>query len=121
MLKLRMPGLSREKIKLSLSNQNITYDGRDIALIYKEIDFILCSLHAMGSFYYDKERSLYENETTKFIDNSLICERLAAIRAKLDIKIDSQIGNDEKDDLERICESTPYWKKPGDYCKEIWI
>lgn len=34
---------------------------------------------------------------------------------------DLSVGEDEMDDIERICEDIPYWRKPGDSCKEIWV
>lgn len=106
------------------SNLKIEYNGAEIAMIIKELSYILCSLHDMGSYYADKinqRRKEYERETTQFIDNSLVCNRLAKIRAVLTEQFDLELGNDEMDDLERICEDIPYWSKPGDFSTEMWI
>ena len=47
-------------------NNRITYSGQDIIAIIKEISYILCSLHDMGSFYVEKPIIEYEKETTSF-------------------------------------------------------
>lgn len=116
-----MPNFSREKSKIHVENEIITYNGEDMLTAIKEINYILCSLHDMGSFYLSKERRDYETETTQFIDNSLICDRLAAIRTFLVSGFDLKEGEDDMDDVERTCQEIPYWTKPGDQCQEIWI
>lgn len=120
-----MPNFSNEKNKLNNNNNlKIIYNGAEIAMVIKELSYILCSLHDIGSYYADKidqERKEYERETTKFIDNSLVCNRLAKIRGVLTEQFDLELGSDEMDDLERICEDIPYWSKPGDFSKDIWI
>ena len=115
---------SRELNKISEENEKVTYDGMQVALILKELDFILVSLHKIGSYYAEDIRTnkeQYQKETTQFIDDSCVCSRLAKIRAILTQKFDLQEGEDGLDDIERICEHIPYWHKPGDYCDEIWI
>lgn len=110
--------------KLKESNRQITYDGEIIAMIIKELQFIVCSMDHMGSYYADKldeMRQEYEKETTQFTDNSWVWNRLGAIRAVLSEPFDTELGDDEMDDLERICEDIPYWSKPGDFSTERWI
>ena len=102
-------------------NNRITYSGQDIIAIIKEISYILCSLHDMGSFYVEKPIIEYEKETTSFIDNSIVCDRLAAIRGCSTKNINLDEGEDGLDDIERACENIEYWSKPGDYSKEIWL
>lgn len=119
-VEVKMQNFIRERNRLKDNNQQITYEGEVIATVFKEIDYILCSLHDIGSYYVDKEKEEYEKETTKFIDDSFVCNRLAAIRTILLEPFDLSLGKDEMDDVERICEDTPYWSKPGDSCKEIW-
>ena len=112
------------KINLKESNRKITYDGEIIAMIIKELSFIGCSMDHMGSYYADKlnhMRQEYEKETTQFTDNSWVWNRLAAIRYVLSEPFDSELGDDEMDDLERICEDIPYWSKPGDFSTERWV
>lgn len=116
--------LRYENNKLMNVNQEITYDGNEIAKVYRELNFILCSLNQIGSYYADKLekcRNEYERETNSFIDNSLICSRLAKMRRVLEAGFDLQLGEDGMDDLERICEDIPYWSKPGDYTEDLWI
>lgn len=122
--KLKMQNSLNGNSNLKESNQKITYSGESIAMIIKELSYILCSLHDMGSYYVDKMKQMkqeYEKETTQFIDNSLVCHRLAVIRGVLSEPFDSEVGDDEMDDLERVCEDIPYWSKPGDFSTEMWI
>lgn len=110
-------------MQLNSNNQKIVYDGEDIVNVLKEINFILCSLHDIGSCYADRidEKHQYEKETTDFIDNSRICERLAHIRSKLTEGFDLTLGDDDMDDLERACRNINYWSKPGDSSNEFWV
>ena len=111
-------------MKLNESNETVEYAGHDIVNILKEIDYMLISLHRMGSYYADKgEESSqdYEKETTDFIDETMMCDRLAAIRAKLSEAFDSYLGDDDMDDLERACMDIDYWSSPGDRNKQRWV
>lgn len=110
-------------MKLNEHNEKIVYDGEDMVNILKELDYILVSLHQMGSYYSDKSdnKQEYERETTQFIDETAVCERLAAIRAKLSESFDRSLGEDDMDDLERACMDIEYWTKPGDRCKDRYI
>ena len=121
---MKTTDFSKDLNKLREDNEKITYDGMQVALILKELDFILVSLHKIGSYYAEDiitKRDQYEKETTQFIDNSCVCPRLAKIRSVLSQKFDRQEDEEGLDDLERICEQIPYWHKPDDYCDEIWI
>ena len=111
-------------MQLNRNNKKITYNGEDIVNVLKEINYILCSLHDIGSSYadsIDENRRQYEKETTDFIDNSHICERLAHIRSKLTEGFDLTLGDDDMDDLERACQYINYWSKPGDSSNEFWV
>ena len=103
------------------TNKQIIYNGNEMLLVLQEIEFILLSLHKIGSFYADKDRREYEKETTEFIDNSLICERLAKMRTFLVSKFDLNEGEDEMDDIERACENIQHWTKPGGFSQEKWM
>ena len=114
---------SKDLNKLREDNEKVTYDGMQMALILKELDFLVVSFDKIGSYYAEDirtNREQYEKETMQFIDNSWVGPRLANIRAILTQKFNLQEGEDELDDIERICEQIPYWHKPGDYCDEIW-
>lgn len=111
-------------MKLNSNNRSIAYKGEDIVSVLNEISFILCSLHNIGSCYadcIDEKRHEYEKETTDFIDNSHICDRLANIRSKLTEGFDLTLGDDDMDDLERACQRINYWSKPGDSSNEFWV
>lgn len=51
----------------------------------------------------------------------MICDRLAKMRAFLSSGFELQEGEDEMDDIERICAEIPYWTKPCEFCKEKWL
>ena len=99
-------------MELRPQNEKITYKGEDMLDILKELSFILCSLHDIGSCYadcIDEKRHEYEKETTDFIDDSRVCERLAHIRSKLTEGFDLTLGDDDMDDIERACCDIRYW------------
>ena len=80
---MKTTDFSKDLNKLREDNEKITYDGMQVALILKELDFILVSLHKIGSYYAEDistKREQYEKETTQFMDNSLVNPRLAKIR-----------------------------------------
>ncbi len=95
-------------------NRKIILQGSEAIHIIKELSFILCSLHDMGSYYCDKNKYDYEKETTRFIDESLIVNRLADIRKLIVEKFNLELGDDDMDDIERESLNIPYWKIPGD-------
>ena len=102
-------------------NNRITFNGNQMLQVLQEIEFMLISLHKIGSYYFDKDECEYAKETTNFIDNSQICERLAKIRTYLSSEFDLSEGEDEMDDIERACEKIKYWTKPGDFFQEKWL
>lgn len=109
------------KNMLSDANKQVTYRGEDMLSVLQEIEYMLISLHKMGSYYCDKDRRCYEEETTRFIDNSLICDRLAKIRRCVCVGFDLQAGEDEMDDVERVCAGLPVWTQPGEYSTEQYL
>lgn len=106
---------------LNSSKERVEYKRNEMLAILMELDYILCSLHTMGSFYSDKDKEQYEKETTRFIDDNLICDRLAAIRHVLSDSFDKDLSENDLDNVERIFETIPYWRKPGDFCDKFWI
>ncbi|MGN0466003.1 MAG: hypothetical protein ACI4F9_06590 [Lachnospiraceae bacterium] len=103
-------------------NDSILYTREEMFLVLKEIEFILSSLDHMESYYYDRDKKEYEVETTRFINNSLVCSRLAAIRTILSIPFDKDLSTEEQEAIDDILsEETPSWKKPGDYCDDVWV
>ena len=120
---MKTPNFLKDPNKLREDNEKVTYDGMQVALILKELDFLVVSFDKIGSYYAEEirtNREQYEKEIMQFMDNSWVGPRLANIRAILTQKFNLQEGEDELDDIERICEQIPYWHKPGDYCDEIW-
>lgn len=95
-------------------NEKIELSGEEAIDILKEINVILISLHDMGSYYMGQNTNEYEKETTRFVDEWKVTERLSKIRGILSSKFDNSLGCDDMDDLERAMESLKYWEKPGD-------
>ena len=116
-----MENFLKETNTIKQENQKIMYSGDKMLLVLQEIEFMLLSLHKIGSYYFDKDRREYERETTDFIDHSFICDRLAKIRTYLSSEFDLEQGKDEMDDIERACENVHYWEKPGDFFHEKWL
>ena len=103
------------------ANKKITLSGEELIEALKEIELILISLHKMGSYYgekfienEDKYKTEYEIETTRFIDDWSVTQRLAKVRRILSEKFDDTLGEDDMDDLERAMEGLKYWANPGD-------
>ncbi|AGF57451.1 hypothetical protein B0P06_004250 [Clostridium saccharoperbutylacetonicum] len=103
-------------------NKNITYTFDELKEVLEELEMILISLHKMGSYYGEKfhtygeemYRGEYEKETTRFIDEWRVCEKLAKVRSILSDRFDRTLGEDYMDDLEREMDEIRYWSKPGD-------
>lgn len=93
-------------------NRKITITGEDALDALKEIEFILISLHRMGSFYAENPAALddYRKETTEFIDNFNITQRLAKVRTKIAQHFDDTLGDDDMDDVERYLSDLKFWQ-----------
>ncbi|NHB59597.1 hypothetical protein G9F32_16520 [Acinetobacter sp. 194] len=96
-------------------NETIVLQGIELIDVLKEINYILISLHKIGAYYalnlpnsYDE----YAKETTRFIDDNNITQRLANIRSLLSDKFDNSLGDDDMDDIERSMEELEYWSPP---------
>ena len=106
-------------------NEKITYTFNELEHVLKELEIILQSLHRMGSYYGDKFTTYgqeiyqreYEEETTRFIDEWYVCERLSKMRQILSERFDDALGDDDMSDLERVLEKVEYWNKPDDIPK----
>lgn len=57
--------------------QKIILTGEDALEALANIEFILISLHKMGSYYSDKPVEEYRKATTEFIDDENVTQRLA--------------------------------------------
>jgi hypothetical protein len=92
------------------SNKKIMIPGESALEALAEIEFILISLHKMGSYYSDKPLVDYQRATTEFIDNEKITQKLAKVRRILSEGFDNTLGPDEMDDIERDMENIEFWK-----------
>jgi len=91
-------------------NKTISIPGEEALEALKEIEFILISLHKIGSYYADKPKEDYERSTTEFIDKQLVTQRLAKIRRMITEKFDTSLGDDDMDDIERHIDGMEFWK-----------
>lgn len=96
------------------NDDSIVLSRQEALSLLREIEVILISLHDMGSYYHDKSRADYERETTRFIDEWQVTQKLARMRAVLTVKFDLQIGPDGMDEVERALKDTKYWAAEGD-------
>jgi hypothetical protein len=92
------------------SNKKIMIPGESALEALADIEFILISLHNMGSYYSDKPLADYQRATTEFIDNEKITQKLAKVRRILSEGFDNTLGPDEMDDIERHMENIEFWK-----------
>lgn len=97
-------------MQLCKSNERITIAGVDAIRILQELELILISLRTIGTTLGTSEGSAYERETTRFIDEWSVTDRLAVARELLTERFDRSLGDDHMDDLERAMESLQYWE-----------
>ncbi|MFW1842778.1 hypothetical protein ACG9YY_07435 [Acinetobacter pittii] len=94
-------------------NRELLYTGDEVIKILQEIEFILVSLHKIGCYYAETLPSSYEEyakETTNFIDNNNVCERLANVRKVLSRKFNNDLGEDDMSDIERAFANIDFWE-----------
>jgi hypothetical protein len=96
-------------------NKELRIDGEKLLHVLREIEYVLISLHKIGSYYapdLPRKKSEYYAETTKFIDDGEVTGRLAKIRSILSGAFDETRGVDDLTDIERALEGLEFWK-PG--------
>ncbi|WP_024617031.1 hypothetical protein [Pseudomonas kilonensis] len=91
-------------------NKEIVIAGEPALEALAEIEFILISLHKMGSYYSDKPIEEYQRATTEFIDNEKVTQKLAKVRRIISEGFDTALGEDDMDDIERRMEGINFWK-----------
>ncbi len=93
-------------------NKNIALTGEEALDVLREIEFILISLHKMGSYYAEKPGATeeYRRATTDFIDDCAITQRLGKVRTIISKNFDDTLGDDDMDDIERYCSDLKFWK-----------
>ena len=94
-------------------NRELLYTGDEVLNVLQEIEFILISLHKIGFYYAENFPNSYEEyakETTDFIDNNNVCDRLSRIRKILSNKFNNDLGEDDMSDIERALENIDFWK-----------
>lgn len=110
--------LGGSDLNLLKDNEKIHLSGEEAIDILNEVEYMLISLRDIARHYYDnadgcisdQNRALYCEETTRFIDEGGVTERLAKIREKITGKFNLELGDDDMDDIERAMESLKYWK-----------
>lgn len=100
-------------------NEVIQFTGEEALEILSQVEYILISLCNIARYYYHGDtnkvvdRSAYEKETANFIDDGAVAERLSKVRKMICEKFDSELGEDDMDDMERFLENLCYWTKPS--------
>ncbi|MEB0207262.1 hypothetical protein [Pseudomonas sp. CCC3.1] len=94
------------------ANKKITLSGESALKALAELEFILISLHKIGSYYIDKSTDKYQHATTKFIDRKHVTQRLAKVRKILSDSFDPSLGEDDMDDIERHVSQLITWEPP---------
>ena len=101
-------------------NEEIILTGQEAIKILSEVEYILISLRNISRYYYNKpnekisdgDKLKYHQETSDFIDDNKVTHRLASIRKIISEKFNSELGDDDMDDIEREIEKLEYWTKP---------
>jgi hypothetical protein len=103
-------------------NEFVTFKGEDVIEVLCEVEYILISLRDIANYYYvhlagpatAETDFAYAVETTRFIDQNRINDRLNKMRRILAEPFDEGLGDDDMDDIERVVEKLKFWRKPGD-------
>lgn len=104
-----------EPLKLLSNNMSIRISGEELVRVFLEIDLALISLHRIGAYYGAADQMNqgdYEHETTRFIVNWRVTDRLANARRIISEHFDRTLGEDDMGDLERAAETQNYWRNP---------
>ncbi|WP_322084204.1 hypothetical protein [Burkholderia sp. BCC1972] len=102
------------------SNEKIELSGSESLSILCEFEYLLISLRNIGTYYHEPGREFddrnleYCAETTRFIDENKVTQRLAKLRKMISEKFGSSLGDDDTDDIERAVEKVKVWGNPGD-------
>lgn len=103
-------------------NEVVCIDSENLMKVLCEIEYMLISFGDMGHYFYlhpDRPPTpdtdlAYALETTRFIDENGICNRLNEIRNILCESFDNQVGEIGIEKLDLELEKINYWRKPGD-------
>nr|WP_082664773.1 hypothetical protein [Burkholderia ambifaria] len=101
-------------------NEKIELSGAEALSILCELEYLLISLRNIGAYYREPCRVFgngdleYCAETTRFIDENKVTQKLAKLREVISEKFDSSLGDDDMDDIERVVENIKFWERPGD-------
>jgi len=102
------------------SSKKIEFSGAEALSMLCDLEYLLISLRNIGTYYHEPSRVFgdgsleYCVETTRFIDESKVTQKLAKLREIISAKFDSSLGDDGMDDIEREVENIKVWGKPGD-------
>lgn len=103
------------------SNKNILISGELATEALAEIEYILISLKNIARYYYDNvedpndiDPAAYAAETTRFIDENGVMNKLSRVRYIISDAFDDKLGEDDMDDLERAFQNLRMWRRPGD-------
>ncbi|MGC5699158.1 hypothetical protein J4P02_03025 [Pseudomonas sp. NFXW11] len=92
------------------SNLRISLSGEQALEALAELEFMLLSLHRMGSHYQGRPVADYQRATTEFIDQQGVTQRLAKVRRILSEPFDRRLGADDMDDIERHVQGIELWR-----------
>ncbi|WP_239367124.1 hypothetical protein [Snodgrassella communis] len=103
-------------------NERIELSKSEAINVLSEIEYILISLRNIANYYFysmnnkinNNNLLAYYKETTRFIDENNVTQKLADIRHIITEKFDDELGDDDMDDIEREMTKINYWEKPGD-------
>lgn len=93
-------------------NERTELTGEEALSVLGEINYLLISLRDMARYYYHSQDESgmgndeieYYKETAGFIDRNKITHRLAKVRMTITEKFNSELGDDDMDDIEREME-----------------
>ncbi|MEH6418261.1 hypothetical protein [Pseudomonas sp. CGJS7] len=94
------------------TNQPLSIDRDQLLPVLRDLEYILISLHKIGSHYaadLPEKHQDYCAETTRFIDQAQVTQRLAKIRSVLSGAFDQTRGEDDLTEVERALEGLAFW------------
>jgi hypothetical protein len=87
----------------------ITYPRAEIVQVLRDLNILVVSIDRIGSYTHDMSSSEAATLLDEFLDAWDVWPRLVRARRLLSAPFSTELGPDDREELERELEGTPYW------------
>jgi hypothetical protein len=95
---------------MSRNAETITYKKEDVLKILADINTIVVSLDRIGSAGAEMPLEDHDRMAGEFVRQWDVFRMLASARKILSDRFSDELGDDDKDELEREMEDVPFWR-----------